>query len=45
MEQDALGVKILSRRQELQTDLSRKRELLEQVKERLKDLEEVSPLQ
>ena len=42
MEQDALSVKVHSRRQDLQGDLNRKRELLEQLTDRMKDLEQMS---
>jgi hypothetical protein len=41
MEQDALGIKIHARRQELQIDLSSKREVLEQLMDRMLDLEEM----
>ncbi|KAK4639730.1 hypothetical protein QC761_710920 [Podospora bellae-mahoneyi] len=41
VEQDTLGIKIHARRQDLQGDLVRKRELLEQLAERLADLTEV----
>lgn len=40
MEQDAFGIKVLTRRQETQTDLNRKRELLENLTYRLKEFEE-----
>ncbi|KAM7220766.1 hypothetical protein V8F06_003835 [Rhypophila decipiens] len=42
LEQDALGTKILVRRQDQQTDLNRKRELLDQITERLSDLAEMA---
>lgn len=42
MEQDALAFKIHNRRQEVQADLNRKREVLEQVTERIRDLQEMS---
>ncbi|KAG6364873.1 hypothetical protein INS49_006477 [Diaporthe citri] len=42
LQQDALGIKVLARRQEVQADLNRKRDLLEQVTDRLRDLEELS---
>ncbi|KAI0127442.1 synaptobrevin [Xylariales sp. AK1849] len=42
LEQDALGVKVHSRRQEMQTDLNRKREVFEQITERLRELEDLS---
>ncbi|KAI5928381.1 hypothetical protein F4810DRAFT_643336 [Camillea tinctor] len=42
LEQDALGIKIHTRRLETQTDLNRKREIFEEVAERLRELEEVS---
>ncbi|OTA60383.1 hypothetical protein K449DRAFT_435487, partial [Hypoxylon sp. EC38] len=41
LEQDALAVKIHSRRQELQADLNQKREVLEQVTERFQELDDV----
>ncbi|KAJ4292171.1 hypothetical protein N0V88_005800 [Collariella sp. IMI 366227] len=40
LEQEALAVKILARRQETQADLVRKRETLDQLSERLSDLAE-----
>lgn len=40
MEQDAFGIKVLTRKQETQTDLNRKRELLDNLAYRLKELEE-----
>lgn len=42
LQQDALGIKVLARRQEVQADLNRKRDLLEQVTDRMRDLEELS---
>jgi hypothetical protein len=42
LQQDALGIKVHARRQEVQAELNRKRELLEQVTERIRDLEELS---
>ncbi|KAI1772413.1 hypothetical protein F4818DRAFT_171626 [Hypoxylon cercidicola] len=42
LEQDALAIKVHSRRQETQTDLNNKREVLEQVTERFRELEELS---
>ncbi|KAK2604855.1 hypothetical protein N8I77_007751 [Diaporthe amygdali] len=42
LQQDALGIKVHARRQEIQADLNRKRDLLEQVTERVRDLEELS---
>ncbi|KAI1500490.1 hypothetical protein F5X99DRAFT_410028 [Biscogniauxia marginata] len=42
LEQDALGIKVHARRLEAQADLNRKREIFEQVAERLRELEEVS---
>lgn len=42
LQQDALGIKVLARRQEIQADLNRKRDLLEQVTDRMRDLEELS---
>lgn len=41
LEQDALAVKIHSRRQELQADLNQKRDVLEQVTERFQELDDV----
>ncbi|KAI0104923.1 hypothetical protein F4776DRAFT_647899 [Hypoxylon sp. NC0597] len=41
LEQDALAVKVHSRRQELQADLNQKREVLEQVTERFQELDDV----
>lgn len=41
LQQDALGIKVLARRQEVQADLNRKRDLLEQVTDRMRDLEEL----
>lgn len=42
LQQDALGIKVHARRQEVQADLNRKRDILEQVTERIRDLEELS---
>ncbi|KAH8653542.1 hypothetical protein BX600DRAFT_471140 [Xylariales sp. PMI_506] len=42
LEQDALSMKIHTRRQEAQLDLNRKRELFDQLTERLRELEEIS---
>ncbi|KAH8910256.1 hypothetical protein BR93DRAFT_925287 [Coniochaeta sp. PMI_546] len=42
LEQEALATKVHTRKQELVTDLNRKRELLEQITERLHDLEEIA---
>ena len=42
LEQEALAVKINARRQELQSDLNRKRETLEQVADRISDLAEIA---
>ncbi|KAI0597666.1 hypothetical protein F4775DRAFT_224188 [Biscogniauxia sp. FL1348] len=42
LEQDALGIKIHTRRLETQADLNRKREIFEELAERLRELEEVS---
>lgn len=42
MQQDALLIKVQTRKQEVQADLNQKRELLEQVVDRLRDLEELS---
>ncbi|KAI8634965.1 hypothetical protein F5Y19DRAFT_132148 [Xylariaceae sp. FL1651] len=42
LEQDALAVKVHSKRQEMQTDLNQKREILEQLTERLRELEDIS---
>ncbi|KAH6661208.1 hypothetical protein BKA67DRAFT_531275 [Truncatella angustata] len=42
LEQDALNIKVHSRRQETQADLNRKREVFEQISERLHELEELS---
>ncbi|KAH7037902.1 uncharacterized protein B0I36DRAFT_345954 [Microdochium trichocladiopsis] len=42
LEQDALHIKIHSRRQELQADLNRKREVFEALTERLRELEDLS---
>ncbi|KAK7747135.1 hypothetical protein SLS62_009190 [Diatrype stigma] len=40
--QDALAVKVHARRQELQADLARKRDVFEQLAERLRELEDLS---
>ncbi|KAK2072473.1 hypothetical protein P8C59_006825 [Phyllachora maydis] len=40
--QDALSIKVHTRRQELQADLTRKRTVLEQLTERMRDLEELA---
>ncbi|KAK0670608.1 hypothetical protein QBC41DRAFT_317377 [Cercophora samala] len=45
VEQDTLAIKIHARRQDLQSDLVRKRELLDQLAERLSDLAEVGSRQ
>ncbi|KAK4174001.1 hypothetical protein QBC36DRAFT_334663 [Triangularia setosa] len=45
VEQDTLAIKIHARRQDLQSDLVRKRELLDQLSERLSDLAEVGSRQ
>ncbi|KAK6193149.1 hypothetical protein LQW54_012751 [Pestalotiopsis sp. IQ-011] len=42
LEQDALGIKIHTRRQETQADLNRKRYLFDQISERLAELDETS---
>ncbi|KAJ2973194.1 hypothetical protein NUW58_g8998 [Xylaria curta] len=42
LEQDALAIKVHSKRQEMQADLNRKREIFEQITERLRELEDVS---
>lgn len=42
LEQDALAVKVQARRQELQADLARKRDVFEQLAERLRELEDLS---
>lgn len=42
MEQDAFGIKVLTRKQETQADLNRKRELLDNLTYRLKEIEELS---
>ncbi|KAI0013998.1 hypothetical protein F4779DRAFT_201443 [Xylariaceae sp. FL0662B] len=42
LEQDALAIKVHVRRQEMQTDLNRKREIFEQLAERLRELEDLS---
>ncbi|KAK8111642.1 uncharacterized protein PG998_008099 [Apiospora kogelbergensis] len=42
VEQDASSVKVHARRQDMQADLNRKREIFEQLTERLRELEELS---
>lgn len=42
MQQDALTIKVQTRKQEVQADLTQKREILEHVVDRLRDLEEMS---
>ncbi|KAI1448321.1 hypothetical protein F5Y02DRAFT_304224 [Annulohypoxylon stygium] len=42
LEQDALAIKVHSRRQEVQADLNQKREILDQVAERFQEFEDVS---
>lgn len=42
MEQDAFGIKVLTRRQETQANLTRKRELLDNLSYRLTEIEELS---
>ncbi|KAF3769952.1 hypothetical protein M406DRAFT_86758 [Cryphonectria parasitica EP155] len=42
MDQDAFSIKVLTRKQETQDDLKRKREVLDHITHRLKDLEEMS---
>ncbi|KAK8058864.1 synaptobrevin [Apiospora phragmitis] len=42
VEQDASSVKVHARRQDIQADLNRKRELFEQLAERLRELEDLS---
>ncbi|KAK4456023.1 synaptobrevin [Podospora aff. communis PSN243] len=42
LEQEALSIKIHARRQELQSDLVRKRETLEQISDRIADLAEIA---
>ncbi|ORY63530.1 uncharacterized protein BCR38DRAFT_437071 [Pseudomassariella vexata] len=42
LEQDAAGIKTQARRQEMQADLNQKRDVFEQLMERLRELEEVS---
>jgi hypothetical protein len=44
LEHNALGIKAHVRRQEIQADLNRKRELLELIVDRLNDLSQVGPL-
>lgn len=41
MEQETFSIKILTRRQDTQAELTRKRELLDHITDRLKDLEEM----
>jgi hypothetical protein len=41
LEQDALAIKVHSRRQEVQADLNRKRDMFEQLTERLRELDEI----
>ncbi|GJC80731.1 protein transport protein use1 [Colletotrichum liriopes] len=41
VEQEAMHVKLLSRRQDMQADLNRKRELLERLMDRMHDLEQL----
>lgn len=42
LESDALNIKIHTRRQSTQADLNRKRDIFEQISERLRELEEIS---
>lgn len=42
LEQDAMNIKVQSRKQETQVDLIRKREQLQGLTERLQELDEVS---
>lgn len=42
MEQDAFGIKVLTRKQETQAELNRKRDLLDNLTYRLKEVEELS---
>ncbi|RYP48836.1 hypothetical protein DL768_005344 [Monosporascus sp. mg162] len=42
LEQDALAIKVHARRQEVQADLSRKRDVFEQLTERLREIEDLS---
>ncbi|RYO97776.1 hypothetical protein DL766_000735 [Monosporascus sp. MC13-8B] len=42
LEQDALAIKVHARRQEAQADLNRKRDVFEQLTERLRELEDIS---
>ncbi|RYP15214.1 hypothetical protein DL765_005853 [Monosporascus sp. GIB2] len=42
LEQDALAIKVHARRQEAQADLNRKRDVFEQLTERLRELEDLS---
>ncbi|KAK1599004.1 synaptobrevin [Colletotrichum navitas] len=41
IEQEAMHIKLLSRRQDMQADLNRKRELLERLVDRMQDLEQL----
>lgn len=41
LEQDALGIRVLSKKQDVQGDLTRKRDALLRLQERLQDLNEV----
>jgi hypothetical protein len=41
LEQDAQSIRVLSKKQEMQTDLSRKRDVLARLQERLADLNDV----
>lgn len=42
MEQDSFSIKVLTRRQDTQANLNKKRELLDHITDRMKDLEEMS---
>ncbi|KAJ3575969.1 hypothetical protein NPX13_g3852 [Xylaria arbuscula] len=42
LEQDALAIKVHSRRVEMQADLNQKRDIFEQIVERLRELEDIS---
>ncbi|KAI0400830.1 hypothetical protein F4802DRAFT_583105 [Xylaria palmicola] len=42
LEQDALAIKVHSKRQEMQADLNQKRDVFEQLVERLRELEDIS---
>lgn len=42
MEQDTFSIKVLTRRQDTQASLNKKRELLDHITDRMKDLEEMS---